>query len=110
MHPSGYSDGSRLADHYLINVIGNPLASTVAVSHLIFGGVLEAYPRLKMVVAHGGGFLPAYSGRMDHAHRARSDLRREIRKPWALASSRAQRRRRSSAGMRCGCWGSGKEG
>ncbi len=80
MHPSGYSDGSRLADHYLINVIGNPLASTVAISHLIFGGVLETYPRLKMVVAHGGGFLPAYSGRMDHAHRARSDLRREIRK------------------------------
>ncbi len=57
MHPSGYSDGGRLADHYFINVIGNPLASTVAVSHLIFGGVLEAYPRLKLVVAHGGGFL-----------------------------------------------------
>ncbi|HKF73170.1 MAG TPA: amidohydrolase family protein [Stellaceae bacterium] len=80
MHPSGYTDGGRLADHYFINVIGNPLASTVAVSHLIFGGVLEAYPRLKLVVAHGGGFLPAYSGRMDHAHRARSDLRREIEK------------------------------
>ena len=80
MHPSGYTDGARLADHYFINVIGNPLASTVAVSHLIFGGVLDAYPRLKMVVAHGGGFLPAYSGRMDHAHRARSDLRREIKK------------------------------
>jgi aminocarboxymuconate-semialdehyde decarboxylase len=80
MHPSGYTDGGRLADHYFINVIGNPLASTVAVSHLIFGGVLDAYPRLKMVVAHGGGFLPAYSGRMDHAHRARSDLRREIKK------------------------------
>jgi aminocarboxymuconate-semialdehyde decarboxylase len=80
MHPSGYTDGSRLADHYFINVVGNPLASTVAVSHLIFGGVLDAYPRLKMVVAHGGGFLPAYSGRMDHAHRARRDLRREIQK------------------------------
>ncbi|MGH7125429.1 MAG: amidohydrolase family protein, partial [Stellaceae bacterium] len=80
MHPSGYTDGGRLADHYFINVIGNPLASTVAVSHLIFGGVLKAYPRLKIVVAHGGGFLPAYSGRMDHAHRARSDLRREIKK------------------------------
>ncbi|HTZ77265.1 MAG TPA: amidohydrolase family protein [Stellaceae bacterium] len=81
MHPSGYTDGGRLADHYFINVIGNPLASTVAVSHLIFGGVLDAYPRLKMCVAHGGGFLPAYSGRMDHAHRARSDCRRLIRKP-----------------------------
>ena len=81
MHPSGYTDGGRLADHYFINVIGNPLASTVAVAHLIFGGVLEAYPRLRMVIAHGGGFLPAYSGRMDHAARARSDCRRLIKKP-----------------------------
>jgi aminocarboxymuconate-semialdehyde decarboxylase len=80
MHPSGYSDGQRLADHYFINVIGNPLASTVAVSHLIFGGVLDAYPKLKLCVAHGGGFLPAYSGRMDHAHGARADCRRRIRK------------------------------
>lgn len=80
MHPSGYTDGQRLSDHYFINVIGNPLASTVAVSHLIFGGVLDAYPRLKLCVAHGGGFLPAYSGRMDHAHRARPDCRRLIKK------------------------------
>jgi aminocarboxymuconate-semialdehyde decarboxylase len=62
-------------------VIGNPLDSTVAVSHLIFGGVLDAYPRLKIVVAHGGGYLPAYAGRMDHAHGARSDCRRVIAKP-----------------------------
>ncbi|HYM03420.1 MAG TPA: amidohydrolase family protein [Stellaceae bacterium] len=82
MHPNGFSEGRRLADHYFINVIGNPLDSTVAVSHLIFGGVLDAYPRLKICVAHGGGFLPAYSARMDHAHGARSDCRRLIkRKP-----------------------------
>ena len=46
------------------NVIGIPLESTIAVHHLIFGGVLDAYPRLKLVVAHGGGYLPAYSGRI----------------------------------------------
>jgi aminocarboxymuconate-semialdehyde decarboxylase len=80
MHPNGFTDGQRLADHYFINVIGNPLDSTVAVSHLIFGGVLDAYPKLKICVAHGGGFLPAYSGRMDHAHGARSDCRRAIAK------------------------------
>jgi aminocarboxymuconate-semialdehyde decarboxylase len=78
MHPNGFTEGRRLADHYFINVIGNPLDSTVAVSHLIFGGVLDAYPRLKICVAHGGGFLPAYAGRMDHAHGARSDCRRVI--------------------------------
>ncbi len=82
MHPNGFTEGRRLTDHYFINVIGNPLDSTVAVSHLIFGGVLDAYPRLKICVAHGGGFLPAYSARMDHAHGARSDCRRAIkRKP-----------------------------
>jgi len=80
MHPSGFTEGRRLSDHYFINVIGNPLDTTVAVHHLIFGGVLDAYPRLKIVVAHGGGYLPAYSGRIDHAHQARSDCRRIIKK------------------------------
>nr|WP_300779659.1 amidohydrolase family protein [Enhydrobacter sp.] len=75
LHPSGFTDGRRLAQHYFSNVIGNPLDSTVAVSHLIFAGVLDTYPGLKICVAHGGGFLPAYAGRMDHAHGARSDCR-----------------------------------
>ena len=81
LHPSGFSDGRRLAEHYFINVIGNPLDTTVAVSHLIFGGVLDAYPKLKIVCAHGGGFLAAYSGRMDHAHEARPDCRAVIKRP-----------------------------
>jgi aminocarboxymuconate-semialdehyde decarboxylase len=80
LHPNGFTEGRRLSDHYFINVIGNPLDSTVAVSHLIFGGVLDAYPKLKICVAHGGGFLPAYSGRSDHAHGARSDVRTGIKK------------------------------
>ncbi len=81
LHPNGFSDGARLSDHYFINVIGNPLDSTVAVCHLIFDGVLDRYPGLKICVAHGGGFLPAYSGRIDHAHAAREDCRRCIEKP-----------------------------
>ena len=81
LHPNGFSDGGRLSDHYFINVIGNPLDSTVAVSHLIFDGVLDKHPGLKICVAHGGGFLPAYSGRIDHAHAAREDCRRCIEKP-----------------------------
>lgn len=80
MHPSGFTDGRRLGEHYLINVIGNPLESTIAVSHLIFGGVLDAYPKLKICVAHGGGYLAAYSGRMDHAHGAREDCRLRIKR------------------------------
>src|ERR1700756_1511428 len=73
MHPTGFPDARRFADHYLVNVIGNPLDTTVALHHLIFGGVLHDHPNLKLVIAHGGGYLPAYSGRIDHAAAARPD-------------------------------------
>ncbi len=73
MHPTGFTHAHRMGPWHLGNLIGNPLESTVAVHHLIFGGVLDRYPGLKLVVAHGGGFLPAYSGRIDHAASARPD-------------------------------------
>src|SRR5271154_7101294 len=73
MHPDGFTEAGRLANHYFANVIGNPLDTTVALHHLIFGGVLQDYPNLKLVCAHGGGFLPAYSGRIDHVASARPD-------------------------------------
>jgi aminocarboxymuconate-semialdehyde decarboxylase len=51
---------------YLDNVIGNPLETTLALSHLIFDGSLDRFPRVKIIAAHGGGFLPSYAGRADH--------------------------------------------
>jgi len=78
MHPTGFPEAQRFADHYLVNVIGNPLDTTVAVHHLIFGGVLRDHPNLKLVLAHGGGYLPAYSGRIDHAASARPDTCEQI--------------------------------
>ena len=78
MHPDGFTEARRLRDHYFANVIGNPLDTTVAVHHLIFGGVLDAYPKLKIVLAHGGGYLPAYSARIDHAATARPDCCEQI--------------------------------
>ncbi|WP_324494860.1 amidohydrolase family protein [Polaromonas sp.] len=81
MHPLGYTHADRLTHHYFNNVIGNPLDSTVAVSHLIFDGVMARYPKLKFVVAHGGGFIAHYWARMDHAWRARPDCRTVIKKP-----------------------------
>lgn len=78
IHPLGFTHGQRLAKHYLDNIVGNPLESTIALSHLIFDGVLENHPRLRLCVAHGGGFLPGYWGRMDHAFRARKDCRQFI--------------------------------
>ena len=78
IHPLGFSHGQRLSEHYLNNLIGNPLESAIAVGHLIFGGVLDRYPGLKICVAHGGGYLPTYWGRMDHAYRVRADCRQHI--------------------------------
>ena len=79
MHPTGFTEARRFGDHYFTNVIGNPLDTTVAVHHLIFGGVLEQCPKLKLVLSHGGGYLPAYSGRIDHAASARADCCEQIR-------------------------------
>ena len=75
LHPNGFSDGERLSRFYFNNVIGNPFDTTVALHHLIFDGVLERHPALKLIAVHGGGYAAAYSGRMDHAWGARSDCR-----------------------------------
>lgn len=80
LHPLGFTHGARLAEYYLDNIIGNPLESTIALSHLIFAGVLEAHPHLKLCVAHGGGFLPGYWGRMDHAWRVRPECQIHARR------------------------------
>ena len=80
LHPGGFTHADRLTHHYFNNVIGNPLETTIAVSHLIFDGVLDRYPKLKFVAPHGGGFLAFYPARMDHAHGARSDCRQIIKK------------------------------
>ena len=55
-------------------MIGNPLETTIALSHLIFEGTLDRFPGSKIIAAHGGGFLPSYAGRSDHGCRARPDL------------------------------------
>ena len=83
LHPLGFTHGERLREYYLNNAIGNPLESAVAVSHLIFGGVLDRFPGLKICVAHGGGYLPTYAGRMDHIHRVRPECNSCARQPSA---------------------------
>jgi aminocarboxymuconate-semialdehyde decarboxylase len=80
MHPIGFTHGERLMNHYFNNVIGNPLETTVAVSHLIFDGVMERHPKLKVVLPHAGGYLAHYWARMDHAWNARPDCRVVIKK------------------------------
>ncbi len=81
IHPNGFTEPRRFARYYFSNVIGNPLDTAIALHNLITDGILERYPRLKILAAHGGGFLPAYAGRMDHAWGARSDARGTLPKP-----------------------------
>ena len=74
IHPSSFAS-ARLGPHHLLNIIGNPLDTTVGVHHLIFDGVLERFPDLKFVLSHGGAFTSHYFARMDHAYGARPDCR-----------------------------------
>src|SRR5262245_34278859 len=67
IHPNGFSDAGRLSRFYFNNVIGNPLETSIALHYLIFDGVLERHPRLKILAVHGGGYLAAYAGLIDHA-------------------------------------------
>jgi aminocarboxymuconate-semialdehyde decarboxylase len=68
IHPQGIPELQKRfqGNGYLSNVIGNPLETTIALSHLIFDGTLDRFPGLKICAAHGGGYLPSYSARSDH--------------------------------------------
>ena len=69
IHPQGTAElesSTRLAGNgVLTNTIGNPLETTIALSHLIFEGTLDRFPGLKICAAHGGGYLPSYAARSD---------------------------------------------
>jgi aminocarboxymuconate-semialdehyde decarboxylase len=81
IHPTGSTLGGRLAPYYLSNIIGNPLDTTIALSHLIFSGTLERHPRLNIVAAHGGGYLPSYAPRTDHGFEVRPEAQTIPRPP-----------------------------
>ncbi|MEW2077217.1 MULTISPECIES: amidohydrolase family protein [unclassified Streptomyces] len=73
LHPFGCTLDERLDRWYLSNTVGQPTENAVALSHLIFSGVLDRHPALKLIAAHGGGYLPTHIGRSDHAWSTRSD-------------------------------------
>ena len=79
IHPQGDGAPAQLQERfrgngYLSNVIGNPLETTIALSHLIFEGTLDRFPGLKICAAHAGGYLPSYAGRFDTGCPTRPDL------------------------------------
>lgn len=76
IHPQSTPDlANRFKGNgWLANTIGNPLDTTIALSHLIFEGTLDRFPRLKICSAHGGGYLPSYAPRSDNCLRVAPDM------------------------------------
>jgi aminocarboxymuconate-semialdehyde decarboxylase len=73
LHPLGTTLGQRLDRFYLSNVVGQPTETAVSLSQMIFGGVFDRYAGLKLCAAHGGGYLPLYISRSDHAYAVRPE-------------------------------------
>ena len=81
LHPINVAGADRLSSYYLTNLIGNPLDTTIAAACLVFSGVLERHPTLKICLAHGGGFVPYQAGRFVHGWHVREEPKRRLAKP-----------------------------
>ncbi len=82
VHPHRSLNGREVSRHFLGNLVGNPAESTVAIGHLVFGGVLDRHPGVRFCFVHGGGFAPYQVGRWDHAYE------RDVRGAGALLERR----------------------
>jgi aminocarboxymuconate-semialdehyde decarboxylase len=81
VHPINVAGADRLSSYYLGNLIGNPLDTTIAAASIVFGGVLERHPTLKICLAHGGGFVPYQAGRFLHGWHVRTEPKSRLPKP-----------------------------
>jgi len=80
LHPMMVNN-ERLKQYYLINLCGNPFETAIAACHLIFGGVMDAFPKLQVNLPHAGGALPILRGRMDRGFEIRGECKTVPRKP-----------------------------
>lgn len=78
IHPFAPGPQKFMDNYYLINILGNPLFTTLAASNLIFSGLFDMLPNLKMVLLHGGGFVPYQMGRLDHGYMVRKESAENI--------------------------------
>lgn len=78
IHPHGGIFGERLGSYYMKNFVGLPFDTTIAAASLVFGGVLERYPRLKIALPHGGGYVPYQAGRFQHAYDVRPEAKMHL--------------------------------
>lgn len=75
VHPMGFTEPVRMQKYRLFNTVGQPLEETLATLSLIHEGVLDAFPKVKVAIAHGGGYLPFYTGRSDSTYEHYPKLR-----------------------------------
>ena len=80
LHPMMVNN-ERMKQWYLINLLGNPFETAIAASHLIYGGVLDAFPRLEVSLPHAGGALPILRGRLDQGWLIRPECKHLPRPP-----------------------------
>ena len=80
VHPNNVAGADRMTSYYLNNLIGNPLDTTIAAACLIFGGVMDRHPKLKVVLAHGGGFVPYQAARWTHGWQVRPEPKKNVAK------------------------------
>ena len=78
IHPNRVAGADRLRNYYLTNLIGNPLDTTIAAASLVFGGVMERYPNIKICLAHGGGFTAYQAGRWVHGWHVRNEPKKSL--------------------------------
>jgi aminocarboxymuconate-semialdehyde decarboxylase len=78
IHPNNIAGADRLKSYYLANLIGNPLDTTIAAACLIFGGVMDRHPKLKICLAHGGGFVPYQAARWTHGWEVRPEPKKNV--------------------------------
>jgi aminocarboxymuconate-semialdehyde decarboxylase len=81
IHPINAPGTERIPKYHLRNLIGNPIATTIAAASLIFGGVLKDFPKLKFCFSHAGGFAPYQRGRFEHGYKVRLECKEFIPKP-----------------------------
>ena len=81
LHPVFVIGHERLEKHYLTNLLGNPFESAIAAAHLIFGGVLDRFPKLDIVLPHAGGAFPWLVGRLNRGWEKRADLKHIAHSP-----------------------------
>jgi aminocarboxymuconate-semialdehyde decarboxylase len=83
LHPVDPVGAERMRRYYLRNFLGNPYDTGIAASSLMFGGVMDAFPKLEVVLPHAGGTYPALIGRMDHGITVRPETKHMKRPPSA---------------------------